>query len=164
MKSITLFFKNMTIGKGLLLSFSPIIILLLNMKTILLALLVIIFLDMITGIRKAHYAEGIKFRPFEKKFWKVISSKELRKTWRKSTEYIVGIMAFSVLDSMVLGTTSIELLGKIYSISELAVTIACLAEVYSIYENMEAVSGNNLFKRIIGLLPERVRAIFQKKD
>jgi hypothetical protein len=65
---------------------------------------------------------------------------------------------------MVLGTTSIELLGKIYSISELAVTIACLVEVYSIYENMEAVSGNNLFKRVIGLLPQRVRSIFQKKD
>ena len=134
------------------------------MKTILLALLIIIFIDMITGIRKAHYAEGVKFRPFKKDFWKVISSKELRKTWRKTTEYVIGILAFTILDGMVLGTSSIELIGKSYSISELAVTVACLVEVYSIYENMEAVSGDNLFKKIINILPKKVKDLFQRKD
>ena len=64
---------------------------------------------------------------------------------------------------MVLGSTSISLLGKPYSIAELAVTIACLVEIYSIYENMEAVSGNNLFKKIIVLFPQKVKDVFAKK-
>jgi len=134
------------------------------MKTTLLALLIIIFIDMLTGIRKAHYASNVKFRPLKKEFWRVISSKELRNTWRKSSEYGIGILVFAVLDGMVLGTTSLELMGSSYSVAELAVTVACLVEVYSIYENMEAVSGDNLFKRVINIMPARVRGIFSKKQ
>ena len=164
MKSTALFFKEITLGKGLLLALTPIATLLLSMRTILLALLIIIFIDLLTGIRKAHYAYGIKFRPLKREFWDIIKSKELRKTWRKTSEYVIGIVAFVVLDGMVLGTTAIELLGKVYSISELAVTVACMVEIYSIYENMEAVSGNNLFKNIVLLFPQRVRVMFSKKD
>ena len=115
---------------------------------------------MFTGIRKAHYTNGVLFRPFKKEFWKVIKSKELRKTWRKTIEYAVGIITFTILDTMVLGTTSIQMLGNHYSISELAVTIACMVEVYSIYENMEAVSGNNLFKKILNFLPSKFKQVF----
>lgn len=135
------------------------------MKTTLLALATIICIDMLTGIRKAHYNEGVKFRPLKKEFWKVISSKELRKTWRKSSEYVIGIISFVVLDSMVLGgELKIAFLERDLSISELAVTIACLVEIYSIYENMEAVSGDNLFKKILSILPNRVKSIFPKKS
>ncbi len=55
-------------------------------------------------------------------------------------------------------------MGSSYSVAELAVTVACLVEVYSIYENMEAVSGDNLFKRVINIMPARVRGIFSKKQ
>ena len=117
---------------------------------------------MITGIRKAHYTERVTFRPHKKEFWKVIKSKELRKTWRKTMEYAIGITAFTILDTMVLGTTSIQMLGHNYSVAELAVTIACLVEVYSVYENMEAVSGNNLFKKILQFLPRAFKSAFRK--
>ena len=90
------------------------------MKTVLLALFIIIIIDLFTGIRKAHYTEGVLFRPLKKEFWKVIKSKELRKTWRK--------------------------------------TVACLVEIYSVYENMEAVSGNNLFKKILEFLPRTFKS------
>ena len=162
MKSTILFFKNMTIGKGLLLSLSPILIMILSMKTILFALLIIIFVDLLTGIRKAHYTEGVTFRPHKKEFWKVIKSKELRKTWRKTIEYAVGVIIFVILETMVLGESSVQLLGNKYSIAELAVTIACLVETYSIYENMEAVSGNNLMKKIIKIFPFSLRNMFKK--
>ena len=132
------------------------------MRTILFALLIIIFVDLITGIRKAHYTEGVTFRPHKKEFWKVIKSKELRKTWRKTIEYAVGVIIFVILETMVLGESSVQLLGNKYSIAELAVTIACLVETYSIYENMEAVSGNNLMKKIIKIFPFSLRNMFKK--
>lgn len=132
------------------------------MRTILFALLIIIFVDLLTGIRKAHYTEGVTFRPHKKEFWKVIKSKELRKTWRKTIEYAVGVIIFAILETMVLGESSVQLLGNKYSIAELAVTTACLVETYSIYENMEAVSGNNLMKKIIKIFPFSLRNIFRK--
>ena len=119
---------------------------------------------MLTGIRKNHHSNEIKFAPLKKEFWKSVHSAGIRSTWRKTYEYAIGIITFVVLDSLVLGATSISLLGKDYSIAELAVTIACLVEVYSVYENMEAVSGNNLFKRIVSVFPQKVKDIFKKKD
>ena len=163
MKSTLLFFKNMTAGKILLISLSPIITMLLNMKSILFALAIIITIDMLTGIQKNLHLKGIKFRPHKAEFWSYIHSSGLRATWRKSYEYVIGILVFVILDTMVLGNTSVSLLGKTYSIAELAVTIACLVEVYSIYENMEAVSGNNLFKKIIRVMPRKVQAIFSDR-
>jgi len=158
MNSTILFFKNMTLGKSLLLSFTPILIMILNMKTVLLALFVIIIIDLFTGIRKAHYTNGVLFRPFKKEFWKVIKSKELRKTWRKAVEYIIGIIVFTILDTMVLEISKVELLGNNYSLAELSVILACLVEIYSVYENMEAVSGNNLFKNILEFLPRTFKS------
>jgi len=160
MKSTMLFFKEMTVGKSILLSLSPVLIMILSMKTILFALFIIIIIDLLTGIRKSHYTEGVLFQPFKKEFWKVIKSKELRRTWTKAVEYITGIIAFTILDTMVLGSSSIQMLGNDYSIAELAVTVACLVEVYSVYENMEAVSGNNLFKKILGFLPRAFKSAF----
>ena len=166
MKSITLFFKNLTIGKSLLLSISPVLMIILDMQTTILALGIIIFIDMLTGIRKSLHLKGIKVKFYKKEFWQAINSSGLRATWRKTYEYGVGVLVFTILDGMVLGTTSLSLLGQAYSISELAVTIACLVEVYSVYENMEAVSGNNLFKKMIKIFPQRVKSIFSniKKD
>ena len=164
MKSIALFFKNITVKKTILLSLTPVITIILDMKTTLLALAIIIFIDMLTGIRKSLFLKDIKIKIHKKEFWHAINSSGLRATWRKTYEYGVGILVFTILDGMVLGHTSISLLGQPYSISELGVTIACLVEVYSIYENMEAVSGNNLFKRMIVILPQRVKDIFSKKN
>ena len=163
MNSTILFFKNMTLGKSLLLSLTPILIMILNMKTVLLALLIIIIIDLLTGIRKAHYTERVLFRPLKKNFWKVIKSKELRKTWRKAIEYVTGIIVFTILDTMVLGISSIEMLGNKYSLAELAIIVACLVEAYSVYENMEAVSGNNLFKKILEFLPKTFKSALKNE-
>jgi hypothetical protein len=133
------------------------------MKPLLFGLLLIISIDLLTGIRKAHYLLGIKFRPWKKEFWRVIRSSELRKSWRKTTEYMIGIIVFIVLQMLVFKELSIEAFGFDYSLSELAVVVACVVEVYSIYENMEAVSGNNLFKKVLNLLPTKIKDIFKNK-
>ena len=153
----------MTIDKGILLSLSTVLTLILNMKTTLLALSIIIIIDMITGIRKSLHKKRVKIRLHKKEFWMSISSSGIRNTWRKTYEYVIGILAFSVLDGMVLGSTSFQLLGQPYSIAELAVAIACIVEIYSIYENMEAVSGNNLFKKMIKIFPQRIKGVFVER-
>lgn len=163
MKSIVFYFKNLSEGKLLLIGLAPILTLVLKMQTTLFALAIIILIDMFTGIRKDLFLKNIPFNPFKESFWSGVNSTGLRSTWRKTYEYVAGILAFMVLDSLVLGTHTVDLLGKNLSLSELAVTIACLVEIYSIFENMEAVSGRNLFKTLINLLPEKVKAILSKK-
>jgi hypothetical protein len=163
MNSITLFFKSMTLGKYLLLLISPLLVIILSMKPLLFALIIIISIDLLTGIRKAHYLSQIKFKPWKKEFWKVIKSSELRKSWKKTTEYFIGIIVFIVLQMLVFKGLSVEAFGVDYSLAELAVVVACMVEVYSIYENMEAVSGNNLFKRVLNLLPTKIKDIFKSK-
>jgi hypothetical protein len=133
------------------------------MKPLLFALIIIIFIDLLTGIRKSHYLSKIKFKPWKKEFWKVIKSSELRKSWKKTTEYFIGIIVFIVLQMLVFKGLSVEAFGIDYSLAELAVVVACVVEVYSIYENMEAVSGNNLFKRVLNLLPTKIKDIFKSK-
>lgn len=131
------------------------------MQMILIALLSIIFIDLLTGIRRAHYEQGIKFRPWKKKFWKVIRSHALRKTLKKTTEYLFGVIAFIILEGLVFKDLRITAMGYQYSLAELAGTIFCLVEVYSIYENMEAVSGNNPLKRLLSLLPQKFKKAFK---
>lgn len=161
MSSVILFFKSMTAGKYMLLLLSPLLIIMLSMQTILIALLGIIFIDLLTGIRRAHYEQSIGFKPWKKKFWKVIRSHALRKTLRKTTEYIFGVIAFVILEGLVFKDLNITAMGSQYSLSELAGTVFCLVEVYSIYENMEAVSGNNPLKRLISILPPKVKKLFK---
>jgi hypothetical protein len=156
-----LFFKKMSGVKLTLLASSPLLTLIMDMKSILLALFVIIFFDMITGIRKSFYIKKISTNPFKKEFWKNLKSSGLRATWRKTYEYGIGIIVFAILDHYVLHIGDFEVINKKRNIVELVIALACVIEVYSIFENMEAVSGNNLLKKLIGLLPEKVKKIFK---
>ncbi len=161
MKSVTIFFKKITLAKWILLMLSPVIAIIVNMKTMLIALGFIIFMDMITGIRKGLHQKGIPFNPLKAIFWKNVQSAGLRSTWRKTYEYAIGIIVFAVLDGMVLGNIEVALFQKTYSLTQLAVVVACIIEVYSIHENMEAVSGNNLFKTLLKVLPKKISKLFK---
>lgn len=164
MKSQIFLIQTMTKKKFITLSsVSLIITTLLNMREILLALAIIIIVDMLTGIRKSLFLKKVKSSILKKEFWHAINSSGIRATWRKTYEYAIGIIVFTVLDSLVLKSSSIMMMGAEYTLSEIAVATACIVEIYSIYENMEAVSGNNLFKKIINLLPSQIKSIFRKE-
>lgn len=147
MNSITAFFEKLTLGKKVLLLISPIISILVSMKIILLGLLILVFIDLLTGIRKNLHQNNIKISFLKKDFWCSIKSYLLRKTWKKTYEYLFGIMTIVVLENLILGETTIEVMDKVFTISELSAVIPALIEVWSIYENMEAVSGNNVLKK-----------------
>lgn len=131
-----------------------------SMKAALFGLWLLVFFDLMTGIRKNLHQQGIKFNPFKAAFWKSIKSYLLRQTWRKTYEYGIGIIIIVIFESLVFGITPIALMGKTFTIAELSVLIPAGVEVWSIYENMEAVSGNNILSKIMNFLPEPLKKIF----
>lgn len=161
MNSIFLFFNTLTKGKKLALLLSPIVTLLLSMKTILLGLSLLIILDLITGIIRSLNDKGIKPSIFKKLFWKSIKSYLLRKTWKKSYEYGLGIIVIVVFETLIFGTTSISIMDKSFTVSELAVIIPAIIEVWSIFENIEAVSKNNVLKKLTFFFSTSLRNLFK---
>lgn len=164
MKSLYLFFGKLTLEKkAFLLTLTPILTVLLNTKSMLIGLAIIILIDLITGIRKSLYAKNLPFNPFKGYFWTTLHSRGMRETWRKTYEYGVGILVFAVFESMVLKLDPFAIGTAVFTLTELAVVSATLVEVYSVFENMEAVSGNNILKKITFLLPAPIKKILENK-
>ena len=159
MKSLLVFFEKLTVGKKLLLLASPIITLLISMKLILLGLWLLITIDLLTGIRKNLHVQGIKFNPLKYYFWMAIKSYLLRKTWRKTYEYGIGIIVVAILETLILGGTPVSILSKTFSLTELSVVLPAMIEAWSIFENLEGAGGVNLLKRVSVLLPPDIRTI-----
>lgn len=147
MKSLTHFFTHLTTGKKITLLLIPIISILASMKVILLGLWLLIFIDLLTGIRKSQFKKNISHNPLKLEFWKSVKSYMLRRTWQKTYEYSLGIITIIILESLVLGSTTIEIMNKEFTISELSAIVPACVEVWSIFENFEAVSGNNILKK-----------------
>lgn len=160
MKSITAFFNNLTLGKKLLLLITPIISVIISMKAAILGLWLLIFFDLLTGIRKNLYRRGIPFNILKSSFWMAIKSYLLRQTWRKTYEYGLGILIIVIFESLILGATPITLMSKTFTIAELSVLVPAAVEVWSIFENFEAVSGKNILKMIKDLLPPALANLF----
>ena len=163
MKSLILFLQKTTVTEKLLLLITPLITIILSMKVALVGLLILILLDLLTGIRKNNYLNKVKFNIFKEQFWVSIKSYLLRKTWRKSYEYGLGIIVIMVFESLIFGVTTISLFSQTFTLSELIIVIPAFIEVWSIFENLEAVSGRNILKRIKFLLPEKVRKFIDKE-
>lgn len=160
MKSIVTFFNKLTLGKKILLVFTPVVSALVSMKLAMFGLWLLIFIDLLTGIRKNLYKNGVGCNIFKAEFWKSIKSYLLRQTWRKTYEYGVGIILFVIFESLILGATPITLINKTFTISELSVLIPAAVEIWSIYENLEEVSGHNILDKIKALLPQQLRDLF----
>lgn len=160
MKSVLEFFSNLTLGKKLMLLLAPILSVLVSMKAALLGLWLLVFIDLITGIRKNLHKNGVKFNPFKAVFWKSIKSYLLRQTWKKTYEYGIGIIIIVIFESLIFGVTPIALMGKTFTIAELSVLVPAAVEVWSVFENLEAVSGNNILKKIKLLLPAPLARLF----
>ena len=157
----TVFFKKLSSAKLTLLATTPILTLALSMKSILLTLIFLVFVDMITGIRKSLHLKKLSRSIFKIDFWRNLKSSGLRRTWRKTYEYGIGVLVFMCLDLYVLKVGPFDVFGSERSISELAVAIGCIIEVWSIFENMEAVSGNNILKKSLDLLPIKIKSFIE---
>tara|TARA_R110000772_G_scaffold62137_1_gene139625 strand:+ start:35751 stop:36344 length:594 start_codon:yes stop_codon:yes gene_type:complete len=164
MNSISLFFGKLTLEKkALIITLTPILTVLLNLKPMLLGLAMLILLDLLTGIRKSLHLKKLKFNPFKKYFWQTMHSKGMRDTWRKTYEYGIGIITFIIFETMILKISPIALGNAVFTLSELAVVAATLVEIYSVFENMEAVSGRNMLKKVQFLFPEWLKKLLENK-
>lgn len=165
MNSLLAFLKGTTLAsKGVILSLSTLLAVLISMKAALLGLAILIFIDLITGIRANLYDWGISCNPMKKLFWKSIKSYLLRKTWKKAYEYGLGIAVIAILETLIIGTPmSIILMEKSFTLAELSTIIPAIVEVWSIFENFEAVSDKNILKRLVTLLPARFQGLFTGK-
>ncbi len=87
----------------------------------------------------------------------------MRQTWTKNTQYLIGISMFIILDLLVLNQAIIvTVLKRPCTISELAIGVACGIEIYSSFENMEAVSGENLLKKMMWFFPKKFLSLVKK--
>jgi len=163
MNSLLVFFKKLTMWKKIAIFISPIITLLVSMKLLILGLFLLIFIDLVTGIAKNLYLRGISLNPFKAAFWGAIKSYLIRNTWRKTYEYGIGIVVLATLEMLVLGSTPITFLAKTFSLTELAIVIPSIIEVWSIFENLEEISGKNMLKRLSEFMPKIVRTIVGDK-
>lgn len=168
MKTTLAFFENLTIGKKLLLILAPILTVLISMKAALLGLFILILVDLLTGIRKSIHERNIKIGLFSKPMYMVVESYLLRRTWKKAYEYGIGILVIATLRALVFGgqetLINIGLTNK-FSLIELSVIIPAIIEIWSIFENIEAVSGNNPLKKLFKLFPSFFKTLLgEDKD
>lgn len=164
MESIINFFSHLTLGKKLLLLLSPVITLLLSLKALILGLFLLIFVDLITGIRKNLFLKKIPFNPLASGFWVKIKSYLLRRTWVKWTEYTLGIISVVILEALVIGETNISLINREFSLSELSVAIPACIEVWSIFENIVIISNNNSLKNVFSYLKNKIKTKLKNAD
>jgi hypothetical protein len=133
-------------------------------STMLFALLFLILLDFITGFRKSRVSRNVKWNPFAISFWRVLHSKGMRDTWRKTYEYLIGIIVLTIVQCYLLNLDPFTIMEKKYTLTQIGIVIGSIVEVWSIFENMEAVSGNNLLKRISFLFPDNLKKFLKIKD
>lgn len=162
MKALLTFFSKLTFGKKLLLLIAPIIAVLVSMEQALIGLAILIFIDLVTGIRRTHHEWNVTFQPSKRKYWLSIRSYLLRQTWRKTYEYGIGIIVIIVFEQLVFGQQSISIMDRKFSLAELAVIFPAIVEVWSIFENFESVSNVNLLKRTYNLLPNFIQNLINK--
>jgi len=164
MKWVLKFFKDLTFGKKILLVLAPIITAIVSMKAALIGLAILIFIDLITGIRRTHHEWEVKLNFFSKKYWLSIRSYLLRQTWRKTYEYGIGIIVIAIFENLVFNQVHINLFGKEFNITELAIVFPAIIEIWSIFENLQATGGVNILKRLKMFLPPIFTAVVDDSD
>ena len=160
MKSFIFFFSKLTALKKLLLILTPLFSILVSMQASLIGLLLLILIDLFTGIKKTLHSKGVSFNPLKAIFWQSIKSFLLRQTWKKTYEYGIGIFIFIIFESLIFGQLPIMLITKAFTLTELSIIVCSIIEIYSINENIHAVTGTNFLKRIIPFLPLKLQKLF----
>lgn len=119
-----------------------------DLRILIFTLLFLSLLDYITGVKKNLFYRGVKNRSiFSKQFRVSIQSRLTRQSYYKVKDYFLGVVIFSILESAI-GRIEIPIaIGEEnFSLTEVSLLIPIGIEVWSIFENREAITGNNILK------------------
>lgn len=108
-------------------------------------LLILLGLDMITGVWKAIRLNGISS----------VNSKGLRNTVPKAIHYFILIISLFMIEH---GIMAIDC-----GITKLVILVCATIEATSICENLYIISGNKVFKTASSILGSKVKKILNKK-
>lgn len=162
MKHFSIFFLKKFSGSKLLFIIStPLLALFMNLKELLLGLSILIFIDLVTGIVKYCHVNKIKLRF---RVYKSIKSDLLRKTMKKSYEYGIMIIVGILLEEILFEQTILQIQDKKISISQISIIMPIGIEIWSIFENIEEVTDNNVLKRVFSFLPKKFQRILNSKE
>ena len=162
MKHFSIFFLKKFSGSKLLFIIStPLLALFMNLKELLLGLSILIFIDLVTGIVKYCHVKKIKLRF---RVYKSIKSDLLRKTMKKSYEYGIMIIVGILLEEILFEQTILQIQDKKISISQISIIMPIGIEIWSIFENIEEVTDNNVLKRVFSFLPKKFQRILNSKE
>lgn len=152
----------------IILLLAPVGAVLFSVQLALVVLLILILIDLYYGIRKSFKKKGKSFQPLKRHFWKIITSKGLRKSWVKSTQYGTGILVTSMLQAVFFPTFIISIFGASFTPLLFIIMVACLIESYSIVENLNEVFPNNKLNQMIDWIKsgkvKEIITIFKKNE
>lgn len=166
-QSVVRFFTNISEHKLYLIFIAPIISLFMTHETAIYTLLMFISIDLVTGIQKDLHIRKIPLSLLDKNTWvnwKAITSQGYRKTWIKIKEYGLGVMVIFFLETNVIGQTMVELNERAVTLTLVFIMLLAATEVWSIFENREAISERNMLKKLLGFLPEKIKLLFSNND
>lgn len=126
-----------------------------DMKDLFTAFLFFTFLDFITGVQKDMFYQGLTSRSiFSKDFRKTVKSRKIRAGIEKTKNYLLGVLIFAVVELLITGKISLPIIviERQYTVTELSLLIPIGNEIWSIFENREAITGKNILKTGLSLI------------
>lgn len=152
MNSIFKFFSGFNLQKALLLLASPFLAMWHNYKIMAVGLLVVMILDLRTGIQVYCKKNNVKIKVLKPKSWGYIQSAGLRRTMSKLKDYLGVIIAAYFFGHFIL-KEPLDIFG--YNLTELMMVVLGAIELWSIGENFKELRGYNIFDYIKKLIINR---------
>ena len=130
-----------------------------DIELALLAFLIITSLDTYTSMRADK-----KINNINKPLWKLIKSSGLRRWCNKVfNDFGISLIIIFVVDILIFKKAiTIPLMGRDLQLPIVGMYIFSFIEIWSIGENMEKAGGINIFKKLVDLLPEKIKKLFEK--
>jgi hypothetical protein len=119
-------------------------------------------LDTITRVHAEAVKKKLIFNPFKAYFWREFKSDKFREMLNKIfSEYGVYLIIAFILDTLVFDKLLLNIYGQRLTLPVIALYLFSFIELWSIGENIDDAGGVNIFKRIVHLLPEKIRKIVE---
>jgi len=122
---------------------------------VLFSLFILMITDFASGIVKGIYSDRTI------SIIQRIKSRLLRRSVKKVYEYFLCIFLIILFEAHVLGKIEVNFIGQSNFLSKWVIILCCLIEAWSIVENINLVTGGNLVKKILSLLPNKIKDLMK---